>query len=494
MPSIRSWSDEPLILINYSSRRIGFRNYYLYKEGRYSVVSNNVRSLLAIDTHPKRVNMIKKISLLLCFFISFRLISLGDVPQDKCAALFAAVKKDDLQQVLKLLGQGADVNCRGEYQYTPLITAARYNRLEIAEALCDKGADVKAAADVWREEEWGYTPLLWAAKNGNYDMTCLLLNKGALVGKQGDGEGEIPLIVAARWGHVDVARALLDKGAVVDEVVNEIYDTALMTAVIWGHLDLVDYLIERGADIKRKDQSGQSLLHIAVGSGHFAEVRYLHEKGLSVNEDTGRGLPPLFDVGIDRVENRYILEYLIEHGAKVNQKSDVGTTPLMMASSSGSAEAVRIMIANGAVVRDTDDEGKTPLHYACDGIRDYYLDEAKKWEKTIGLLLENGADVNAQNKNGRTPMMNAARHNAARIVELLIEHGASVDLHTKDGTTALMVAADNDEIDVIKVLVKHDADLNIRDQAGETALTAAKRRGKHASRAAELLKSLGAKD
>ncbi len=438
-----------------------------------------------------------KIPLLLGFAFIFclRSVGLGDVPQDKCAALFAAIKKDDLQQVLKLLDQGADVNCRGEYQYTPLITAARYNRYdEIAKALIDRGADVKATSDGWRDKEWGYTPLLWAAKNGNYDMACLLLNKGALVGKQGDGEGEIPLVVAAREDKIHVARILLEKGAAIDDVLNEHEDTALMTAVRWGFLDMAEYLIEKGADIKRKDDSGRSLLHIAVFGGHLAEVMYFHDKGFPVNEMNELGEEPIFDAVINRAESRYILEYLISHGAKATEKTAQGYTPIMSAAERGSAEAVRILIANGAVVRDADNEGGTPLHYACLGIRDYYTDEPKNWEKTIGLLLGNGADVNALNSYGVTPLMCAADTDAPRIVEMLIEHGASVDLRSKGGTTALMVAAHADQPDVIKVLVKRGADLNIRDQAGETALTAAKKRGKHASRAAELLKSLSAKE
>ena len=255
-------------------------------------------------------------------------ICYGDVPQDKCAALFEAVKKDDLQQVLKLLDQGADVNCRGEYQYTPLITAARYNCFEMAEALIERGADVKAAAGSdFVTDERGYTPLLWAVRNGNSAMIEMLLDKGAPVWKQGSCGGEIPLILAARENHIDAIRILLDRGAAVDEVADEIDETALITAVMWGHLDIADLLIERGADIKRRNQRGESLIFVAVGSGDYAGVRYFHEKGFPVDENADNGFTPIYYACRGNVGMQYVLEYLIGHGAKINHRDKEGGHP-----------------------------------------------------------------------------------------------------------------------------------------------------------------------
>jgi ankyrin repeat protein len=432
------------------------------------------------------------------FFIAFIMLGLWafcycEVPQEKCGTLLEAVRKGDLQQVLALLDKGVDVNCRGEHEYTPLIAAARYSRIEIAQALCDRGADVKADADIdWQQEEWGFTPLLWAARNCHVDMAELLISKGAAVGRQGRG-GDIPLIIAARRDCLPLAKMFISKGAAVDAVDEENGDTALIEAVSGGYLDLVEYLIGKGANTGTKSQGGRSLLMLATYRGHFAEVRYFYEKGFSINATNKLGATAIFGALSDRVESRYILEYLIDHGADVSIKSTDGTSPLMVASYNGASMAAGILIANGATANDANNLKETPLQLACRGISDLKLEDATKWEATIRLLIDKGALVNTQDFDGRTPLMEAARHRAPQIVGTLLEHGALVNVQDSNGWTALMKAAYWNQVAVIKVLADRGADLNLMNSKGETAFALAKKR-KSSVQAFELLKSLGAKD
>jgi ankyrin repeat protein len=414
-----------------------------------------------------------------------------EVPQKKCGTLLESVQNNDLKQVLMLLDQGVDINCRGAYNYTPLIVAAKYGWLEIAQALCERGADLNASADSNEmQRERGFTPLLWAAWNCDLYMAELLISKGAAVGQKGRGR-DIPLIIAARKDCLRLAKMFIEKGAAVDAVDEDNGDTALIRAVSGGHLDLVEYLIEKGADTGRRDQAGRDLLSIAAGSGHLAKVRYLHEKGFSVNATDKLGRTAIFDAVSDGVESRYILEYLIEHGANVSARSAGGTTPLMVASFDGASTAAGILIANGAAVNDINNYKETPLHEACRGMRG--IEDVTKWEATIKLLLDKGAQVNTQDCDGRTPLMEAACSKAPRVVETLLKHGALVNTQDKKGWTALMYAAYWDQTAVIKVLAQQGADLNLRNSKGETALAVAKKRTVTAQ-AYELLKSLGAKD
>jgi ankyrin repeat protein len=416
-----------------------------------------------------------------------------EVPQEKCTTLLEAVRKGDLKQVLILLEQGVDVNCRGEHQYTPIIAAARYNRIEIAQALCDRGADISVAADIdFREKEWGYTPLLWAANNCYVDMAELLIGKGAAVGRQGRG-GDIPLIIAARKNCLPLAKMFIAKGAGVDEADEENGDTAIIEAVRGGYLDLVDYLIGKGANTGTKSQGGRSLFLLAAYRGHFSEVRYFHEKGFSVNEPDKLGLTAIHYVANDRIESRYILNYLIEHGGAVSIKSLDGTSPLMVASYNGASLAAGILITNGAVANDMNNYKETPLQLACRGIRDSEIEDVTKWEATIRLLIDKGAQANTQDHDGETPLMEAAVHEAPRIVEALLKHGATLNTQDNMGWTALMFAAESNQTAVISKLAQRGADLNLRNSKGETALAVAKQK-KSSAEAYELLKSLGAKD
>jgi len=417
--------------------------------------------------------------------------------QRDCASLLESAKRGDLARVRELIGKGADVNCRGEYGYTPLLMAARYDRLEVAQVLIDKGAAIDIYSDVdGRQDEWGYTPLLWAVNNSYVDMVTLLLGSGASVGRQGHEPRDVPLIIAARKDCLPLVEMLIAKGALVDESDDIGDSTPLTEAVAGGYLDIMDFLIKKGADIKRRNVVGGSMLSMAVGRSHFAAVRYLCEKGLSVNSTDKLGGTPIFGALDGRVESRYILEYLLERGADVSVRSADGTTPLMVASHHGNKEAAEMLIARGADVKAKDKFGRTALQSACRGIGYYQGEEPTVREAMISLLLDKGAEVNTQDRDRGTPLIEAAESispGAPKIVGILLAHGAEPNVQDRLGRTALMYAARFNQPAVIKQLAQNGADLNLRDSKGLTALGIAKE-SKESAQAYELLKSLGAKE
>src|SRR3954447_25593467 len=103
-------------------------------------------------------------------------------------------------------------------------------------------------------------------------------------------------------------------------------------------------------------------------------------------------------------------------------------SPLFQAIWRGDARTVATLIAQGADVQAPDDSGATPLMYAAlyDG-PDILTD-----------LLDHGARVNAGNRYGATPLMWAAAHTAN--VTLLVHRGADVNAKASDGVTALVAA------------------------------------------------------
>jgi ankyrin repeat protein len=413
--------------------------------------------------------------------------------QPACSSLLESAKKGDLTRVLELIDKGVNVNCHGAYGYTPLLIAARHSRLDVVEALFNKGAAINTDSDIdMQQQEWGYTPLLWAVNNSFVDLAEFLLDNGAKLGTQGRG-GEIPLIIAARKNCLPLVELLVAKGASIDATNAERGQTALEEAVAGGYLDIVDFLVQKGADLKRRDFVGGSLLSAAVGRGHSAMVRYLHEKGLSVNSTDNSGLTPIFLALDGRIESRYIAEYLIEHGADVSVKSADGTTPLMVASHHGSKEAIEMLIAKGVDVKAKNVFGETALQSACQGIGYDLTEDPMKREAVISLLIDNGAEVSTRDRDGRTPLIEASSRGGSKIVGILLAQGALPNTQDRIGRTALMYAAESNHIETIKLLVKQGADLNLKDSKGRTALTIAKQR-KQSLEAYELLRSLGAKN
>ncbi len=102
--------------------------------------------------------------------------------------------------------------------------------------------------------------------------------------------------------------------------------------------------------------------------------------------------------------------------------------------------------------------------------------------ETVKQLIEAGANVNLQDKNGRTALMLASVYNRTKIVELLLRNNADPNLQDQDGWTALIFASTGDFFgdmankthsdfsDIIRMLLVAGADVNHQNNEGWTAL------------------------
>ena len=104
--------------------------------------------------------------------------------------------------------------------------------------------------------------------------------------------------------------------------------------------------------------------------------------------------------------------------------------------------------------------GSTLLHYAC-----HFSNS-----KTVGHLLDNGADINCKNKLGRTPLLYSVVYNKLETTEFLLQKQADVDCRNIKGKTALYYAFENKNPKMINLLIRSGADVNIELQGGFTPL------------------------
>ena len=111
--------------------------------------------------------------------------------------------------------------------------------------------------------------------------------------------------------------------------------------------------------------------------------------------------------------------------------------------------------------------------------------------KTIEMLLENGADIKAQNEKGGTALMFAAHNNKnPEIIEVLMQNGAEIEAKNKYGVTALMDAAyGNENPEVVETLLKYGANVEAKDNNGWTALMGAAYNNKNPEVIETLLKN-----
>src|SRR5580700_6971898 len=121
-----------------------------------------------------------------------------------------------------------------------------------------------------------------------------------------------------------------------------------------------------------------------------------------------------------------------------------GDTALHLAAAGYRVELVRLLLAAGADPNSrTNHRESGPLHYAADGYITGPVWNAKRQVQTIQCLLDAGADINAQDKNGATPLHRAVRTRCAAAVKCLLERGSDATLKNKPGSTPFHLAVQN---------------------------------------------------
>jgi ankyrin repeat protein len=190
-----------------------------------------------------------------------------------------------------------------------------------------------------------------------------------------------------------------------------------MQAASMGQSLRIQSLIEKGEDVNWKDSKGFSVLHAAVNGGFADCVEILVNKG----------------------------------NANVNISDRDGTTPLHIACTLNHSGLVRFLIQKGAKVNVSDKNG-FPLHNACEGSVSGGVDGISLINVqgdplgTANELLQNGADVNAKNKSGRTPLHIAAQKGNTELVRLLLASGANKTAKDNLGMTPYDFAEGNSQV------------------------------------------------
>ena len=218
---------------------------------------------------------------------------------------------------------------------------------------------------------------------------------------------------------------------------------AVIDAVKAGDREKVEQLISENAGLSASvDDNGTSALLTAIYYGQHEIAQMLASKvpTMSIHEAAALG-----DMQTLRVLSRW-KDTLASY-------SPDGWTPLHLAAAFGGPEATEFLLNEGT---DPNGRSKNPLNnnplHACVAI--------SRNTHVAKLLIDKGADVNAVQHGGFTPLHAAAFSGDLPMTRLLLDSGAKLDPKTDDGQTALDLAREKKRDEVVKEL--EAAELNVR--------------------------------
>ncbi|MDD9901108.1 MAG: ankyrin repeat domain-containing protein [Alphaproteobacteria bacterium] len=173
-----------------------------------------------------------------------------------------------------------------------------------------------------------------------------------------------------------------------------------------------------------------------------------------------KGLELLEELDHDRssYSPAFCLE-LIKGGADINIQDRMGMTALMWAVWRKDEDITDALIKGGAKIDIKNKEGQTALMIAAQS--------GSSSPTVLRTLIDSGADINMQgNGSARSALMWAVEKGNADAVRVLIDCGAKVDIQDKDGITALMMAAWYGDTNVAHFLIESGADPLLKDNKG----------------------------
>ena len=323
------------------------------------------------------------------------------------------------------------------------------------------------------------SPLYYSALCGFDDLVAHLAIKHPQHVNAFGGKYGFPLLAALSRGHTEVAELLLKHSADID-VRESMGKTILLMALSSFKMEndvlkIAKFLLTHGADVNARDVTFTSSLHLAEESGMQQVVAILLKHQADVNSQDNHGQTPLHRLlrgGMYDDRNSDHVRLLLEHGAEVNRRDEENQTPFLLAIQLGWFRAAQILLKHGADLIVEKNHDKSLWHLLSDS---WIYDEDEVLEHAL-LLSKLGVEINRCNGNDETPLHLAMGRNRFRLAEFLLEHGADVNAENNRGMTPLCMLPTTwiyDEgavLDYALLLLKHGAEVNKRDKDNQSPL------------------------
>jgi len=210
--------------------------------------------------------------------------------------------------------------------------------------------------------------------------------------------------------------------------------------------------MEQGADLNASDINGNTPLLVAARSGHTAIVKALVRGRVNVNAENKSGVNAVYLAA--KFGHLATLDFLLQNGATPNKaEGQCLETALHAATNQGFIQIMQSLLDAGADVNAKDAAGRSPLHLH------------SGFTSVVKLLVGKGAGVHATDSEGLTALHYAVRDGQVNAAQCLLGHGARLEDRTKASLTPLHFVSKSD---VAELLLEHKADFKAQTSEGKT--------------------------
>lgn len=326
----------------------------------------------------------------------------------------------------------------------------------------------------------GQTILHFLSMAGNYEAMKYFVSTGMKINLK-DRSGNVPIhfVPKTKQHFAETINTLVNLQADINATNFNGESLVLLAACQGRSKDELQHIVRHGGNWKLKTKEGKSVLHFAVKNGKFKTIRYFAGLGLNVDDKDCSGNTPLHysiytkrnfrqvlnalvdnngNINATDEEDRNImllaaingrckedLQFIVELGGNWNLKTRCGKTVVHFAVKNGMYRTIRYFAGLGANLNEKDKSGSTPFHMICYNKQNF--------RQVLNVLLENGADINAENNEGENVLFVAAKEGRAKNeLELLFRSGARWNERAKIERSILDVLEPTKNYDALKNL------------------------------------------
>lgn len=443
---------------------------------------------------PFKIFLTRGVTLLFfSFFVSFTHAQVETTP------LIKAIDANNLDEVKKLIANGAEVNEMDDLFQTPIEIAVLSGQLDIVKFLVESGAEDRSTISE-------------AVKLGNMPMTVYLIENGFSIGEA--------IVYAVEANDLKMVTYLAENGADVNfsqkrktglfkkHYVSPIGEAialnnleliqllikhgvtqkdALQTALSYGKTDLV-FTLSKDFDDKNwllieafsvdnqevvsalfklgvlpnvQDENGNSLLLLAARSGNLTRVQTCVELyKLDIHHKNGTGENALMKAA--EVGSVAICEYLLTKGISINAENAKGETALFYALTTDTRLAFDFLLKQGADIQHTTSDGNSLLMKCAQ----------ERNDDMMNYLISLGVNLHHKNNSDQTAfyyvVSNASGFSSNELLEnTFISAGSPIDTRGNDGETLLFKAVEGNRLERVQFLVEKGANATITNEKGE---------------------------